>query len=353
MTRQATEGCQAHGIVLAGPRDLGELSRFAPRPLLPVAQQPLIAYVLRWMRKGGLRSVTVCSNSTSRAVRDRVHGSAVGMDITHLEDFSPRGPAGCVRDAAARVDAGLLVVADATALPTVDLRGLLEAHRSAGAAMTVVVAHESSGRLRPTGAYVMASAVCGFVPDQGFHDIKEQLIPRLYAAGLHVRMHVADAVAPRVFDAQTYLAANEWAITRAVRAGEPLDGFEAREGALVHASASVEDVRLLGPVLVGPGASVRCGATLVGPVTIGAGSRVDQGAVVSRSVVAGGCVIGAGAFVDRSILGDGARVDPRSVLFSAVQVAQPAAERPSWPHPGRLARGAIRMALGFPASQSS
>ncbi|HEX9188738.1 MAG TPA: NDP-sugar synthase, partial [Vicinamibacteria bacterium] len=159
-----------------------------------------------------------------------------------------------------------------------------------------------------------------FVPEEGFYDIKEKLIPRLYAAGERVSIHMASEIAPRVVNAESYLALNQWAIERAhvhVSAG---DGFVTAGEALVHESATVHpSARLLGPVIVGPRASIGAGATLVGPVSIGRGTSVGEGAVVSRSVVWSDCRVGTGAFVDRSMLADGARVETRKLLVSTLR----------------------------------
>jgi len=315
---------RAHGIVLAGvyPGGQSELDQLVPRPLLPVAQQPLITYALRWMKGGGLSRATICANSASRDIRAHLKGSAIAMRVDYLEDWSPRGAAGCVRDAGIKTDADTFVVADGTSVPVVDLGELLEAHQTAGAAVTVVVGADAAGRLRPSGVYVFDRRSFDFIPEDGFQDIKEKLIPRLYGAGEHVSTHMARAVAPRVVDTDTYLALNEWAVARVSRDPDPADGFRVSGEAVVHGSAAVDaSARLLGPVLLGARVSVHAGATIVGPVSIGPGTTVGRGAVVSRSVVWSGCVVGEGAFVDRCMLADGAAIEPRQSAFAVVKVA--------------------------------
>ena len=217
-----------HGIILAGAYPDGQcaLDQLIPRPLLPVAQQPLITYALRWMRSGGLRRATICTNSAARAIRTHLGPAAFDMGLDYLEDWSPRGPAGCVGDAGARTDADTFVVADGTAVPVVDIQELLEAHRASEAAITVVVGADSAGRLRPTGVYVFDRWAFHFIPEEGFQDIKEKLIPRLYAAGENVSTQMAHAVAPRVVNADTYLALNQWAIERAAHQVGSSDGFQ-------------------------------------------------------------------------------------------------------------------------------
>lgn len=341
LTENATSG--VHGIVLAGAYPDGHcaLDQLTPRSLLPVAQQPLIHYVLRWMSDGGLRRVTICANSAARAVREGVDGRSFGMQVDYLEDWSPRGAAGCVRDAGSRTDAQTFLVADGTAVPVVDVDELLEAHRASDAAVTVVVGADSTRRLRPTGVYVFDRWTFQFVPEEGFYDIKEKLIPRLYAAGEKVSTHMASEIAPRVVNAESYLALNQWAIERAQSHVSAGDGFVTAGEALVHESATVHpSARLLGPVIVGARASIGAGATLVGPVSIGHGTSVGEGAVVSRSVVWNDCSVGTGAFVDRSMLADGTRVETLKLLVSTVR-----AEARQAAVPGGLTRRSGRALL--------
>jgi mannose-1-phosphate guanylyltransferase len=313
---------RVHGIVLAGVYPGGQciLDRLTPRPLLPVAQQPLVTYALRWMADGGLRGATICANSAARAIRARLDGSAFGLPLDYLEDWTPRGAAGCVRDAGTRTDATTFVVADGTAVPVVDLAELLEGHRSSGAAITVVVGADAAGRLRPSGVYVFERRAFDHIAADGFQDIKERLIPRLYEAGEPVSTHMAKEVAPRVVNADTYLALNHWVVERISRYQDTPDGFRNLGETVLHDSATVESTaRLLGPVLLGPRVTVQAGATLVGPVTIGAGSTVGEDAVVSRSVIWSECVVAERSFVDRSMLVDRGVVAPGEAVISTLK----------------------------------
>ena len=313
---------RAHGIVLAGAYAGGlcALDQLAPRPLLPVAQQPLVTYALRWMADGDLRDVTICANSEARMIRARLKSSVFGLRLDYLEDWSPRGAAGCVRDAGIKVGAGTFVVADATAVPVVDLAELLADHEASQAAVTVVVGADGSGRLRPSGVYVFDRRSFAYIPEDGFQDIKERLIPRLHEAGETVATYMADQVVPRVVNADTYLALNQWVVEWTSRHRQAADGFRSLGDAVLHESASVDPTaRLLGPVLVGPGVTVQANATLVGPISIGPGTKIGHDAVLSRSVVWSRCEVGARSFVDRSMLADRAVVEPGTVVISAMR----------------------------------
>lgn len=316
-------------VVLAGTYQWGETAfeSLLPRPLVPVAQAPLISYTLEWLRDGGVTDATICATSSGRAVRARFgDGRQVGMTLSYYEDWSPRGPAGCARDASLQSTADTYVIADGTVIPTVNLEGLLETHAVCEAALTVLVHHEPGAErsnVAPGGIYIFDRRVFDSVPATGFQDIKETLIPRLYRAGERIVTHTAYGACPRVLNARTYLAVNHWMVERLSRRSEVLEYHEARGEALVHASARVDDgARLVGPVLVGPDVTIREGATIVGPATIGASSTIGEGALVSRSVAWNRCGVGAGAVVDRCLLADEAVVERNATVFSALRAPE-------------------------------
>ncbi len=337
--RAATENTR--GVILAGQyawKD-SKFDALCPRPLLQVANQPLVSYALLWLAGSGLHDVTVCANRDTRTVGDRLREYLPpDMDIELLEDPVPRGPAGCVRDAAG--DAETLVVVGGTTVPLLDLGALLANHRASGAALTVVVHLEPGGdgvpkRHVPAGIYVFERRALEHIPRRGFYDIKESLIPRLYRAGERTMAYPVLDWSPRGLDAPSYLALNAWMVERLCES-PPAEGYVRVSGILAHESARIaSDVVGVGPVLVGAGARVKAGATLVGPTSIGGGSVVAEGALVSRSAVWSRCRVGEGAATDGCILADGCMIAPGSRVFGAVRTAEPR-PRPAAFLPGRF-----------------
>jgi NDP-sugar pyrophosphorylase family protein len=330
------------GVVLAGTYHWSGSSFEAllPRPLLPVAQAPLVSYALRWLRDGGVANATVCANSASRAVRSYLgKGNRLSMSIAYHEDWTPRGAAGCVRDAAASTDAQTLVIADGTAIPSVNIGLLLADHRSSRAAVTIVVHRDRLARagerpLNPGGIYVFDRRALDYINETGFQDIKETLIPRLSKAGERIVTHAGLGVCPRVLNAETYLAVNHWMIEQMSTDPSPLEhwGIYFETGQLIaHPTASVHpEARIIGPVLLGPHVRVGAEATIVGPVSLGAGCEVEEGALVSRSVAWERVSFGAGAAVDHGVLADDAIVAPGERLLHALKVAGSDPRRSLW-----------------------
>jgi len=313
-----------------------------PRPLLPVGDVPLMVHPLRWLRAAGASRVTVCANGLAPQLRDHLAPMRHQLPaLTFHEDDSPRGAAGSARDAALASDADLFVVADATTIPDVSLLRVLMEHQESRAALTIIVQPSTGGRgtsLVPTGLYVFSRRAFEYVPAAGYQDIKESLIPRLYAAGELVVTSQAENPCPNVIDARTYLAVSHRTIARCAGDGDAIADPAIDATTAIDPTARVSATALLvGPVLVGPGAEIHDGAVVVGPTSIGADSIVERGALISRSVIWNGCTIGADATVDRSVLSSGVTVSAGGRLVGAIQVGvRPAANkelRPALPIP--------------------
>jgi NDP-sugar pyrophosphorylase family protein len=328
VTGTRTASSKTMGILLAGthPWTNSAFDSLVPRTLLPVGHRPLIWYGLAWMHREGVGEVAVCGNRETRLLKARLERHVPrGLTVSYHEDPMPRGAAGSARDAASTSHADTFVVADGTLIPDVNLHELLSRHDASGACVTVVVHSESEhnghGRRAPGGIYVFSRRALDTVPARGFCDIKEELIPRLYAAGERIIAYDAIEEAPRVLDSSTYMAVNEWMVERLVRSSEEQDGYVRVADALVHRDAFVaDDAALIGPVLIEPGARILSKAVVIGPTSIGREATIESGGVVSRSAVWRRSTIGEGATADRCVVADDAVVEAGTQTFQKVVV---------------------------------
>jgi NDP-sugar pyrophosphorylase family protein len=323
------------GVILAGERAWrhDSLESLGPRALLPVGDRPLIAYASEWLT-GASVSVSVCTNVAANRVWQALTTRHTSGRIRFFKDDSLRGPSGCVADVIAGNTADAVIVIEGSVIPTLDLRRLLRAHAGSHAIATIVTQPRTTDTPEdrhadvPAGVYVFNRAAFEFVPSIGYQDIKEGLLRRLYEAGAAVRVYEADDWCPRVIDTRSYLAASQWAIRRVARQ---------HSSAVVADSTSqiADGAMLIGPVLIGPNAVIMDGASVIGPAAIGRGSTVQPNAVVSRAMVWDQCSIGSGAFVDQTVLANGAVVDSGATLFHTVRVpaasvAKPPSRRLPW-----------------------
>jgi NDP-sugar pyrophosphorylase family protein len=318
---------QTMGILLAGthPWTNSAFDSLLPRALLPLSHRPLIWYGLAWLQREGIGEVAVCGNRETRLLKTRLERHVPsGLTVSYHEDQMPRGAAGSARDAASTSQADTFVVADATLIPNVDLHELLAKHHASAACVTVVVHPEAThngraARRAPSGIYVFSRRALESVPSRGFYDIKEELIPRLYAAGQRIVAYDATEETPRVIDSSTYMAANEWMIERLARGSDSRDGYVKVGDALMHRDAFVaDDATLIGPILIESGVRVLSKAVVIGPTSIGREATIESGVVVSRSAVWRRSTIAEGAMADRCVVADDAIVAAGTHAFQTV-----------------------------------
>jgi NDP-sugar pyrophosphorylase family protein len=329
-------GAHASAIVLAGTYHSTDDGCFGalPRPLLPVAQIPLIGHVLGWLRNAGITQATICANRWSRAVQGCVgDGSAFSMQIDYVEDQEPRGPAGSARDAAARLSAETVVVVDSTVVPDCDLRSVMSAHAINRPAATAVVHYATRSGINgdrvaaPAGIYVFDRKAFDLVSAFGFQDIKEHMLPALRRQGQRVMAHCSPEFSPRVLNAESYLAVNHWMIERMSSAPDSVAPWRpVDKGSLIaaHPSATIHPTaRIVGPAVIGPGVSVGPNAVIVGPTSLGSNTRIGANALVCRSVLWSGCQVGEHSFVDASVVGDDIVVPPHTTIEGEVRMSRP------------------------------
>ncbi len=320
-------------IVLAGSYAWTNSSfeQLRARPLLPIAQSPMIVHVLRSLSKNGISDVTICANGSTGAMKSYFAAAPpTSIAVDYYEDKSPRGAAGCLRDAAQRTDADTLIVTECSMQLDVSLDALLAKHRQSGAALTIAVSREermdSAEFLNPIGLYVIERRVLRYIGEQGYQDIKENFIPQLHDAGERIEIFETPRGCPNVLNARSYLTANHWMIQRIVgQTGLLSDEADYRRTGerVVHNSARIDPTAsLVGPVIVGPGVQIEAGAVVVGPTALGEGTTLGRNVAVSRSVLWKNTTVGDNAVVDGSILSDNAKVAAGARLKGAVHMAE-------------------------------
>ena len=300
-----------------------------PKPLLPVANRPVMEHVLRLLRRHGFDETVVTVQFLANLVRTYFgDGEELGMHLRYATEQVPLGTAGSVANAedALRDEAFLVISGDA--LTDIDLTALVRAHRSTGALVTVclsrvadpvdfgIVVQDGDGQIQRflekptwgqvfsdtvnTGIYVMEPEVFRYVERGRPVDWSADVFPALLAAGAPLYGHVAEGYWEDVGSLESYRRANVDVLLRRVDA--EIDGFEVAPG-----------------VWLGEGAEIDPDAVLEGPLAIGAYAKVEAGACVKAlSVLGDNVVVMGGAVVERSVVHDNVLIGPQVSLRGCV-----------------------------------
>jgi mannose-1-phosphate guanylyltransferase/phosphomannomutase len=355
-------------VVMAG----GEGSRLRPmtanlpKPLLPVANRPVLEHVLRLLRRHGVTETVVTVQFLASLVRNHFgDGDELGMSLTYATEATPLGTAGSVKNAESALRGETFLVLSGDALTDADLTSMVEFHRDNGALVTVglksvpdpleygIVVCDPNGRVnrfleKPTwgqvfsdtvntGIYVMEPEVLAEVAADAEVDWSADVFPRLLSAGAPVYGYRFDGYWEDVGTLESYRQAHIDVLNGEVQV--EIDAFQVSPGVWLGEGAEVDpDVEISGPVLLGDYSRVEAGAQLRAYAVLGDNVVVKAGAVIERAVVHDnvfvgpraslrGCVVGRNTDIMRAarldegaIVGDDCVIEQEAFLSAGVRV---------------------------------
>jgi len=337
-----------------------------PKPLLPVANRPIMEHVLRLLKKHGFDETVVTVQFLAALVRNYFgDGEDVGMSLQYATEEMPLGTAGSVKNAedALRDDSFLVISGDA--LTDMDLSEMVSFHKENGALVTVglarvpdplefgIVIADEDGRIQRflekptwgqvfsdtvnTGVYIMEPEVLAEVSAKESVDWSHDVFPKLLARGAPIYGYISDKYWEDVGTLESYMKAQADVLSRQVEVD--IAGFEVSPGVWIAEGADVDpDAVLKGPLVVGDYAKIEAGATVREYSVIGANVVVKEGAFIHRAVVHNnvfvgqgtnlrGCVIGKNTDVMRlarieegAVIGDECVVEPEAYISAGVKV---------------------------------
>ena len=337
-----------------------------PKPMLPVANRPIMEHVLRLLKRHGFDETIVTVQFLAALVRNYFgDGEEFGMSLQYATEEMPLGTAGSVRNAEDALRDEPFLVISGDALTDMDLTALVDFHKEKGALVTVglarmpnplefgIVITQEDGRIQRflekptwgqvfsdtvnTGLYVMEPEVLAEVPPGEVVDWSGDVFPRLLERGAPLYGYISDGYWEDVGTHESYLKVQADVLARRVQTD--IAGFEVSPGVWVAEGAEVDtDAVLTGPLCIGDYAKIEAGAHLREYTVIGSNVVIKEGAFVHRAVVHNnvyigqgvnlrGCVIGKNTDVMRSarieenaVVGDECLIEPEAYLSAGVKV---------------------------------
>jgi mannose-1-phosphate guanylyltransferase len=312
-------------LILAGGEGtrLRPLTYTVPKPVLPLAGRPHIAYVIDWLARHGVDDVVVSCGHLAEGMRRAVAEFQSGVEIRYAEEPDARGTAGAIRFAEDMLGERFLVL-NGDVLCDLDLTALIEQHRRTEARATIalypvadphgygLVHRRKDGEIteflekpKPeqidtdeinAGAYLLEHSVLEHIPPDYAVSIEREVFPRLIGQGLYgIRLE------------------GYW-----IDIGTPDRFLEANWDILEGRVQTVVAEQIEGGTLIGEGCEIAADAEIRAPSVVGRDSRIGAGAVIDRSVLLDGCVVENNATVVKSILSAGVTVEGDADLEGAV-----------------------------------
>lgn len=337
-------------MILAGGMStrLYPLTRTVPKPLVPLAGEPISAHILRWLKSFGYDEIAMNVHYLAETIEARFgDGSDFGVKLHYLYEPKLMGSAGALK-ALEDFFSDSFVVVGCDCLTDANLESLVTFHKKQHALATIglveaeevdqygVVITDADGRItefqeKPpkgtersklvnTGIYVFSPEIFSHIPAGEFYDFGKQVFPELRAAdAAFYGYRLNGAYWTDIGTPDEYVRATADALAGRVH----LRGTRAR-GIAGNAHLG-DDVRIEGDVRVGAGARLGARVRIVGPSVIGDGVSVGDDARLERAIVWDNAAIGDRARITDSVIGLDYQVAADAQLRDTIVANEPVA----------------------------
>ena len=318
-------------MLLAGGMStrLYPLTRQLPKPLVPVAGEPVSAHILRYLHAYGIKDVAINVHYHAEQIQEAFgDGSRYGVKLHYLLESKLMGSAGAVKQMQDFFADGTFIVIGCDILTDANLDELIAFHRSRKAEATIALSHmddveqygvvitDRNGKIvdfqeKPrkgterahdinTGIYCFEPAILDRMPAGEFVDFGKNVFPAMQQEGAAFyglpmpEAYWCDIGTPSEYRRGTAdVLAGRLDLQDAPRCGIPAD---ARVG---------NNVRIDGDVYVGAGARIGDRVQISGPSVIGERARIGADARIASSILWDNVSVGEGARLDGAIIGSG------------------------------------------------
>lgn len=337
-------------MILAGGMStrLYPLTRSVPKPLVPVAGEPITAHVLRWLKSFGYDEIAINVHYLADQIKATFgDGSAFGVKLRYLDEAKLMGSAGALKPLQAFFTEPFVVVG-CDDLTDANLDSLTTFHKKRGALATIglveakevdqygVVITANDGRItefqeKPpkgtersklvnTGIYAFDPAIFEHIPADTFYDFGKQVFPGLQAQNAEFfGFRLNGAYWCDIGTPGEYVRATHDALAGRVH----LRGTRAR-GISPDARLG-DDVHIADDVRIGAGAVLGARVRIVGPSVIGDGVHIGDDAVLERTIVWDRATIGARAQLCDSVVGIDYTIPADTSLRNSIVANEPVA----------------------------
>ena len=339
-------------VILVGGQGtrLRPLTLQTPKPMVPLANQPFLSYVLEHLKKNGIVDVVFSMGYLPDGIKSYFgDGGSFGLDLTYVVEDKPLGTAGAVKNVEDYVRDGDFLVLNGDILTDLDIRGLVEFHKGCGAEGTIaltpvenptaygLVRTGENGEVRGflekpswdqidtnlinAGTYVLKSSVFDLIPTGVEHSFERGVFPRLVGKGLYG--YRSESYWLDIGTPEKYLRAHYDILEKNVETS--ISECLNRDFICVQGKVELDpEAKLVPPVLIGEGTVIEAGARVGRMAAIGSGCRIASGTVVEESVVQEACVLDTGVQVRRSIIARGTTIGPGTVVSGGAVIGEDA-----------------------------
>lgn len=205
-----------------------------PKPMARLCGRPIMEYIIELLSEHNVRSTVVTLRYLPHIIKNHFSsGSFAGVDLEFIEENTPLGTAGSVKNAAKGFEDDFIVISG-DALCDFSLTEAMKFHKKNNATATIVVTHiddpreyglvrtDGSSRisgfvekpcfaqavtdLANTGIYILSPEVLKLIPDNEKHDFAKDVFPAMLEQNIPIYTYEADGYWCDIGDINSYIS---------------------------------------------------------------------------------------------------------------------------------------------------
>jgi mannose-1-phosphate guanylyltransferase len=318
-----------------------------PKPLIPVANRPLIEYIVSKIKESGFNEVVVTLSYLKSQIKALLQKDYPELSIKYSVEKEPLGTAGGVKKAAKYLDDTFFVLSG-DVLADIDLNKILDFHKEKDAIATMVLkkvadpkefgiavlddehqiikflekpsSSEVFSNIANTGTYVLEPEIFDYMTSQnGEMDFSKDIFPQLIDERAGIYGFVFDGYWNDVGRPETYLKANYDVLSKKIGPEPPgkllkegvgrLGNIWVGEDVEIH-----ENARLVGPSVIDDGSVIKRGAEVGKNTVLGKNVHLEKNSSIKGSVVFSDSEIGTNSFLKDCIVDSGCQIEKGSFI---------------------------------------
>jgi mannose-1-phosphate guanylyltransferase len=345
-------------VILVGGEGtrLRPLTCNTPKAIVPILNRPFLEHLLGYLKEHGVTDAILAMGYFPDPIQSCLgDGTQLGVRLTYLMEESPLGTAGAVKNAESYLDKPFLVL-NGDIITEIDLTAMMKRHKEVEPKVSIALTPVDNPTIygvvetdaldivqrfveKPpwdkvttnminAGIYILEPEVLAYIPASTPSMFENYLFPRLLEMGEPVLGYPSDAYWIDIGTPEKYLKVNHDLLLK--RAGREV---QANGKSQIHPTAQIEgpaligeesiiaeDVKLKGPIVLGPHCEIGKGAVLQGAI-LWHHSRVGEKAILKNCVVCSHSYVGQGSRVlDNCVLGEGVTVSSGKILNKGTKV---------------------------------
>jgi glucose-1-phosphate thymidylyltransferase long form len=340
-------------IIMAGGKGsrIRPLTLLRPKPLIPVANRPMIDYIIEKLKINGYNDIVVTLNYLKSQLKTQLQKKHSQLNIKYCVEKEPMGTAGGVRNAKKHLNDTFFVLSGDVMLD-INLKKLLEFHQKKNALATILLTpvedpthfgiavldqenqitkflekpepEEVFSKIANTGTYVLEPEIFDYMDkDESEIDFSKDVFPRLIREKAGIYGFISQCYWNDVGRPETFLKANRDVLNKKILpmpAGKYLKESVGKFGDIwVGKNVQIHDkTRIMGPVVIGDNSIIEKNCILGKNTVIGENVLVEENTTVKGSVILSDTKIRASSHLKDCIVDSECTLDKGCVIEKGV-----------------------------------